>query len=242
MKQINFIALVCLLFFLVPAVNAQAILKASNPAIRYDLIKPLHTFAKVSIIDSVGNVKQEFVNETVVKPDSATHQIIFTRFRQVPVGRFMVDSSVIGPSPVSMHSVDNPLKRELTVKFSSTSVAVKSFIKGVHKEEAFTMKEGYFDDNMLEDIAGYLPLQKGVDYYLECYRYESTESKGVNPYHIKYLFDDYLKNANGQYTAGKVLYFTNGYSTGYVWIDKLTHENLKEVIDFGTGTAIITKA
>ncbi len=220
---------------------AQMVLKANDPSIRYDLIKPAHTFSKVIIFDSAGNKKMEFVNESVIAINEQTHLITFSRYRQVPLGRIGIDSSIISPAPVSMHFLDNPLKYELNVTFKPVTVEVRSFIKGVHNNEVFKMTEGYFDDNILEDICGYLPFKKGIKYNLDCFRYESKTSKGINRYQIEYLFDDYLGGEKGMNDECKVLSFVNGYEKGYLWIDKVSKELVKEVATFGTTTILLNK-
>ncbi len=221
--------------------SAQMVLKANDPLIRYDLIKPAHTFSKVITLDSAGNKKTEFVNESVVAINEQTHLITFSRYRQVPLGRIGIDSSIISPAPVSMHFLDHPLKYELNVTFKPVTVEVRSFIKGVHNNEVFKMTEGYFDDNILEDICGYLPFKKGIKYNLDCFRYESKKSKGINSYQIEYLFDDYLPGEKGKNDECKVMSFMNGYEKGYLWVDKKSNELVKEVAMMGTTTIFLTK-
>jgi hypothetical protein len=84
----------------------------------------------------------------------------------------------------------------------------------------------------LVDIIGYFPLEKGVKYNMDGFRFESVNTNGVNHFEIEYLYDDYLTGTNNKYPLCKVLYFKNGYSDGYIWIDKSSREILKQLIQF----------
>ena len=115
-----------------------------------------------------------------------------------------------------MHSLEYPARKELHVKFEESGVTVKSLINGVSKTQAYPMPAGYFDDNILVDIIGYLPIEKEVKYIMDAFRFESVKTNCLNHYEVQYLHDDYLPDADNKYSSCKVLYFKNGYSDGYI--------------------------
>jgi len=80
------------------------------------------------------------------------------------------------------------------------------------------MTMGYFDDNIVEELAGFLPIAPGKKYHLEAFRYESEN--GINPYDIEYVFDHVLKTTTESSVHCRVLHYVNGYTGGYIWIDK----------------------
>lgn len=53
MKKVSIAAIPLILFFTL-GTQAQVLLKFNDTAIRYDLIKPSHTFSKVTSFDSLG--------------------------------------------------------------------------------------------------------------------------------------------------------------------------------------------
>ena len=219
--------------------NAQVTIKANDKLIRYDLIKSSHYFQKVSTYDSLGKIKYEFVNENIIKVDSANGKIIFSRTRQVPYGRILIDSSVtshLGPESYMMTS--SPMSKRLEVKFSKETVTIYALINGIISNLKTKMVDGYFDDNIVEDIIGFIPFKKGIKYHLDSYRYESKD--GINPYDIEYVFDDIIQYPEGNTINCSVLHFVNGYSDAYVWIDKATHTNIKEVIHSKNAMAIVS--
>ena len=131
-----------------------------------------------------------------------------------------------------MHSLDYPARKELFVTFEESRVTVKSLINGLSKMQAYTMPAGYFDDNILIDIIGYLPIEKEVKYTMDAFRFESVKTNGLNHYEVQYLHDDYLLDAENKYSSCKVLYYKNGYSNGYIWIDKSSHKVWKQLVNF----------
>jgi hypothetical protein len=231
----------CLGVFVAQGLQAQVVLSANDPAIRYDLIQPSHTFAKVSYYDSTGKKTLEFVNENVILRDSATQRLTFYRFRQVPLGRTSNDTSVIGPQPLRYHFLSAPLTYELEVQFSPAGAQVRSLSKGVHKNEFYPMKEGYFDDNIVQDISGYLPLQKGQRYTLRSFRFESQSTRGVNTYQIEYLGDDYLTGPASLVVPCRVLSYETSFEKGWLWVSQQSRELMKMVLKIGSTTVVLVK-
>jgi hypothetical protein len=232
--------LLLLLFFIFSTLllNAQVVIKANDKSIRYDLIKSSHYFQKVTSYDSLGDIKYEFMNESIIKADSANGKIIFSRTRQIPYGRLFSDSSIISYSgPVSYMMSSNPMIKRLDVKFNVKSVETNATIKGIKSNLTTKMNEGYFDDNIVEDILGFISFEKGIKYHLDSYRYESKD--GQNPYDIEYVLDDILQYPYGNAINCSVLHVVNGYSNAYVWIDKATHTNIKEVIQSKTSMVVV---
>lgn len=242
LKQNRTISSVLAIFLLGASVSeAQVLIKANDPSIRYDLIRPAHNFLKLIAYDSSGAITEQVMNEGYITVDSLHGQISFSRFREVQAGLFDFDTSVISSSglPVGMHERVYPKVHELTVTFNKASVDAHAFIKDVHSDKTTTIHEGYFDDNIFEDLIGYIPFKKGIKYHLDCYRYESKGE--INPFDIEYIFDDFLEQGNGNMSECAVLSYTNGYSTGYCWIDKKTHLNVKEIIQIRRNTYLIVR-
>ena len=211
------------------AASAQVTIKSNDKSIRYDLIKNAHVFVKVTSFDTLGNVQYQFVNDNIIKTDSVNRQILFGRSRSIPFGHQYIDTSVTAyTGPLRYVMATNPMVKHLDVKFSPGQVQCSAIIKGVASNISTTMPDGYFDDNIVEDLMGYLPIKKGIKYQLDAYRFESD--KQLNHFEIEYVFDDIIRGSDGRNTICSVLRFKNGYGNGYFWIDRSTRENIKEVI------------
>jgi hypothetical protein len=209
--------------------SAQVTLRSNDKAIRYDLIKSGQQFVKVTGYDSLGKQQFQFVNYNIIKVDSANKQILFGRSRSIPFGRYMIDTSITSfAGPVRYSMTTNPNTKFLDVRYSPTTAQAHAIIKGVSSNISTPMSEGYFDDNIVEDLLGYLPIQKGVKYQLDAYRFESDNK--INHFDLEYAFDDVLTDPKGGVDICSVIRFRNGYGNGYIWISKKTHENLKEVL------------
>ncbi|MEP6951070.1 MAG: hypothetical protein ABI863_17410 [Ginsengibacter sp.] len=174
----------------------------------------------------------EFVNEEVTTIDPKTHEITFSRFRQVPLGRFIKDTSIINPASVSMHFSDITFKKEQKIKFETSSVEVVNIDKGIIDSHVYKIDEGCIDDNIILDICGYFPLKKGIRFRLNCFN-SGTPNKIVNAFETEYSFDDYLPTENEAMTKCKVLNFINGDKTGYIWIDIISNKNMKWILILG---------
>jgi hypothetical protein len=219
---------------------AQTIIKPGDNIIRYDLVKPSHDFYKAVSMDSAGNIKQEYVNEEVITIDRAIQRITFTRSRQRPVGSFSMDTSVTDLSfrPIRLYELYPQRNVSFEMLFGDTVVSINTVRKGVLSVKNYSMKRGYFDDNMIEDIFGYLEVKKGVTYILDNFKPDNTDMAS-HPYEIEYAFDDVWDLA-GHELYCRVLHFAiTGVSSGYIWIDKDTHQMIKEVAVYKMGGAFV---
>lgn len=188
--------------------------------------------------DSTGAVTGIIINENVVTIDTSTHQIIFTRTRQYPTGHLLADTSVAGQvGPVRFHATSLPLTYEVKVAFNKYSVDAQALRRGIRTSRTNTFASGYFDDNIVEELFGFLPIEHGRKYHLEAYRFESKD--GSNPYDIEYVFDDFLQTSASGVVACKVLHYMNGYSSGYIWVDKKTSLFQKEIIYAGKSIDVV---
>lgn len=218
---------------------AQTI-KPGDATIDYSLIRPAHQFYKNITWDTLGNVKYEFMMENMIKVDTQKRQIIFSRSRQIPPGSMSADTSVTDLffRPISMHEVHAQQKRTYEMTFSDAAATVRKEAKGIVTTKTYPMNSGYFEDNMIAYIFGYLKIKKGVTYTLDNFN-EATP--GNDPYTIKYAFDDSLGLPGSEELNCTVLAFTHGGTSGYIWVDKKTHTVIKQLGQFKTGTYTVVK-
>jgi hypothetical protein len=220
--------------------KAQVILlEPENAVIKKDLIVPSHDFYKVIIFDVLGNKQAEVMNESTTQIDSLQGNIIFTRFRQYPFGAHHTDTSIArlkNLQPLVLKEFYQPSLKSLDIKFNEKSVIAHAIIKGIEKDTVYNFKEGYYDDNTIENFLGYFKLEKGKKYRLNSYRYESS---GSNPYEFEFLFDDILTGTNSSIIKCEVIQFANGYINGYLWYEKQTGRLIKEIGVMKTGSFLI---
>ena len=235
----NYITL--LLLFSSLSVFAQNIIKPGDKLIRYDWIKPSHDFYRNVITDTAGNVKYDFMMEDYTTIDTANKHIVFARARQVPAGKFSTDSSITDLffKPIRMHENHIQYNVSFDMQFGETQASVKTTRKGVESTKNYPMKNGYFEDNMIEYIFGYLELKKGITYTLDNFNKDTPTPS--DPYTVEYAFDDVWTLVPDHRLYCTVLHFTHGGTTGYMWIDKSTHLMVKTIGNFKTGTYVLTK-
>jgi len=221
--------------------NAQNIIKPGDDIIRYDLIKPSHDFYKAVITDTAGNSLYEFMMEDVTSVDLINKRITFARSRQVPIGSFSTDTSFTDLvfRPIRMHEIYQQRNVSFEMSFGDTLASVKTIRKGEASVKNHPMKSGYFENNMIEYIFGYLVLKKGVTYVLDNFN-KDTDTPS-DPYHIEYAFDDVWDLAGGYKLSCSVIHFVHGAGSGYIWVDKSTHQMVKEEGSFKGGVFVITK-
>jgi hypothetical protein len=123
--------------------------------------------------------------------------------------------------------------------FGETEATVNTLRKGVSADKKYPMKSGYFEDNMIEYIFGYLDLKKGVTYTLDNFNKDSPAPS--DPYILEYAFDDAWQLTSDHKINCTVLRFTHGDTSGYIWIDKSTHLTVKTIANFKTGSYLLTK-
>jgi hypothetical protein len=213
------------------AIASAQTIKATDPGIRYDLIQPGIDAVKGVEYDSVGNKIRTFISKSYIAVDKSSGLIKLTRIGIVDPGIMYIDTSFINVAPVEMHSIDYPASKELHVKFEESRVTVTSLINGGNNMQVYTMPAGYFDDNILVDIIGYLPIEKEVTYTMDAFRFESVKTNGLNHYEVQYVHDDYLPDGDNKSSSCKVLYYKNGDSSGYIWIDKSSRKVLKQLVN-----------
>jgi hypothetical protein len=221
--------------------HTQTIIKPGDKIIRQDQISPSHDFYKAFGADTSGNIKYEWVNDQVISIDTATGRITFARSRQVPVGSFSTDTSITDLffRPINMHEVHTQRNVSFVMTFDETQASVQTIRNGVASVKTYPMKSGYFEDNMIEYIFGYLDIKKGIVYTLDNFNKDTPSPS--DPFTIEYAFDDiWTLNAGGKLNC-KVIHFIHGEKQGYIWIDKDTRRMIKEVGNDKFGTFSITR-
>ncbi|MBS1529181.1 MAG: hypothetical protein JSU01_02640 [Bacteroidetes bacterium] len=221
--------------------HAQTTIQPGDSHIRYDLLRPSHDFYRNVMTDTTGKVLYDFMMEDFTTIDSNNKQIVFARSRQIPAGSFSTDTSVtdLHFKPVRMHEIHYQRNVSFDMRFGDAKASVKTTRKGVESTKNYIMKSGYFEDNMIEYIFGYLDLKKGTTYTLDNFNKDTPSPS--DPYTVEYAFDDVWNAAPDHRVYCTVLRFTHGGTTGYIWIDKSTHLMLKTVANFKTGSYVLTK-
>jgi hypothetical protein len=239
MKQLFLVAL--LYFFAALSVSAQDILQPGDRRIHPEWVKPSQDFYRTIVLDSVGHIRYDFVMDDFTIIDSTAGQIIFARSRQVPPGRFSTDTSVTDLSlrPVRMHEIHYREDVQFEMSFGDSVASVRTIRKGTPSIKTYPMKKGYFEDNLIEYIFGYLDLQKGVVYTLDNFN-KDTRSPS-DPYTLEYVFDDTWIVATDQQISCIMIRFTHGATTGYIWVDKRTKQMIKEEGQFKNGSYVLIK-
>ena len=208
---------------------AQVHLNAHDKSIRYDLAKPEHSLRKVTSFDSAGNVTRELVVDHVTKIDTARNEIDFINSVQYAPGKILVDSSIDNYSGSARYILATmPSTKYEFIKYLPTSVEAHNIVKGVSTNKTTAMPEGYFDDNSLWDVLGYIPFKKGIKYQLDCYGTD-THTQVLIPFEIEYLFDENYREPSGAVVNTMVLKISNPQSTNYVWINKKTYVMIKNI-------------
>jgi hypothetical protein len=223
------------------AVSAQTILQPGDKRIHPEWLKPTHDFYRTVVSDSAGHVRYDFMMDDFTIIDSAAGKVIFARSRQVPPGRFSTDTSVTDLSlrPLRMHEIHYKEEVDFEMLFGDSLASVRTTRKGVSSSKTYSMKKGYFEDNMIENIFGYLDLQKGVVYTLDNFNKDTPSPS--DPYTLEYVFDDTWFVAADQQIPCMMIRFTHGATTGYVWVDKRTRQMLKEAGQSKEGSYVVRK-
>jgi hypothetical protein len=220
-------------------IQAQVIIKPGDPSIHYEWLTNTHDFYKVTVFDSTGRKKLEIMNEQVQTIDSIKHTILSARSRQVPSGRWMIDTSICTTTltPIRMHEFDQPKTFEHDFHFAGTKAYIKDLKKGILSIDTCTMTDDYFDENSIEGFLGVIPFEKGREYRLNSFRI--GQPGRINPYDIEYVFDDTWDQPGDNDLNCNVLRFKNAYSAGYIWIDRHKHKMVKEYIRMNSGDKVI---
>jgi hypothetical protein len=209
--------------------GAQIHLNAQDKSIRYDLVKPEHSLRKVTFFDTTGNVTRELIVDHVTRIDTAHNEIDFINSVQYAPGKILIDSSIDNYSGSARYILATiPSTKYEFIKYLPTSVEAHNIIKGISSAKTTAMSEGYFDDNSLWDILGYIHFKKGVKYQLDCYGTDTHTQVSI-PFEIEYLFDEDNREPSGTVINSIVLKVSNPESTHYIWINKRTHLLIKDL-------------
>jgi hypothetical protein len=239
MRHLSLFSIWCLC---IPSIAiAQTMLQPGDRRIHPEWLKPTHDAYRTVVLDSTGHVRYDFIMDDFTIIDSAARQVIFARSRQVPPGSFSTDTSVTDLSfrPLRMHETHAREDVQFEMRFGDTVASVTTTRKGVPSSKTYPMKKGYFEDNMIEYIVGYLDLQKGVVYTLDNFNKDTPSPS--DPFTLEYVFDDTWFVAADQQIPCLMLRFTHGATTGYIWVDKRTRQVLKEAGQFTNGSYIVRK-
>jgi hypothetical protein len=223
------------------AVSAQTVIQPGDKRIHPEWLKPSHDFYRTIVRDSTGHIRYDFVMDDFTIIDSAAGQIIFARSRQVPPGRFSTDTSVTDLSfrPLRMHEIHFREDVDFDMRFADTLASVRTTRKGVPSSKTYPMKKGYFEDNVIEYLFGYLDLQPGVVYTLDNFNKDTPTPS--DPYTLEYVFDDTWFVAADQQIPCTMIRFTHGATTGYIWVDQRTRQVLKQAGQFKNGSYVVRK-
>jgi hypothetical protein len=221
--------------------GAQTHLNSNDKSIRYDQIKPEHSLYKVTSFDTAGNVTRELVVDHLTKIDTAHNEIDFINSVQYAPGKLLIDSSIDNYSGSARYILATiPSTKYEFIRYLPGSVEAHNIIKGVNSTKTTAMSKGYFDDNSIWDILGYIPFKKGIRYQLDCYGTDTHTQVSI-PYEIEYLFDENNKEPGGTVVNSMVLKVSYSGSIGYIWINKNTHLMIKETAQ-GKGYSFTKRA
>ncbi|TSJ44468.1 hypothetical protein FO440_09900 [Mucilaginibacter corticis] len=198
--------------------NAQNIISPGSPEIKTERIHPSHDFYKNVITGPDGKLLYEFMMENYQWLDSAKQQWVFARYRQVPRGYFSTDTSYtdLRLMPLHMHEIHFQQNVDIQMQFEAEKATVTTIRKGQSTTKTYAMTPGYFEDNMIEYLFGYLELKKGVTYKLDNF---NPATSGSDPFTVTY---------SGDGDHSKVFTFTHGDTRGRIWIDNKTHQILRQ--------------
>ena len=213
-------------------------IQPGSTMILYNLIKPSHDFYRNIISDSTGQVVlYDFMMEDFTFVDTAAKRIIFARSRQEQPGTFSTDTSetTLWLQPIRMHEVHYKFGVSFEMTFGDTLASVQTDRKGKLSTKTYAMQRGYFEDNMIEYIFGYVDWEPGKTYILD--NFNKDTPKPSDPYEIQYAFDDIYEKK-----TCTVLHFVHGKKgTGFIWIDKATRQVLKQAGVYGSMRFVLAK-
>lgn len=219
---------------------AQIVIRPGDPRIKTEWIQSSHDFYRNVITDTTGKVKYDFMMENTCTVDTVHNRISFARFRQVPLGFFSLDTSItdLRLMPLRMHEIHEQRHIDIQMAFNDQKAIVKTIINGKPIDKTYPMESGYFEDNMIEYIFGFLQLEKDKIYILNNF---NPATHGNDPYKVTYEFDDILIAATDYKIICAVLRFTHGATSGYIWIDKSSHKVLKTLGQSKSYSYILTR-
>ena len=191
------------------------------------MIKPEHSLYKVTFFDTAGNVTRELVVDHVTKIDTAHNEIDFINSFQYAPGKILIDSSIDNYAGSARYILATmPSVKYEFIRYLPETIEAHNIIKGVNSTKTTAMSKGYFDDNSIWDIMGYIPFKKGIKYQLDCYGTDTHTQVSI-PYEIEYLFDEDDSEPNGNIVNAMVLKASYSGSADYIWVNKKTHLVIK---------------
>lgn len=238
----KFLLLVATLF-LSHFLGAQTLIKAGDPALRYDLIQSSSELNKITMLDSSGKVLANFLSQDVITVDRSKGLLFRVQSNILPDGRLLKDSTVADLktlAPVRMRMVTFPHFMNMLLDFQPTQVHAIAERDGKTTDTMHNMTAGYFDSNLIEYVLGLLPYKKGLHVVLNAYTFERN---GMDPYEVEYVGEDWLVTVSGNRVA---CFLAKTGSSGkpmdaFVWVEKSTGKVLKRVVPIGRNYYMITK-
>lgn len=222
--------------------RAQQVVKAGDPTIRYELIKPCVNLYKVTVTDSAGKVMNEFTSRHTVSVNSTKGWVILTQQLQLPDGHILLDSTIASTAtlaPVRMRMVTTPHFMSMNLDFRSREVHAVADKPGQKTDTLHKMEEGYFDSNLLEYLFGLLPYKKGFKVTLNAYTFERN---GMDPWQVEYVGEDVLTTSAGTVYCYMARTGNAGNAPdAMTWIEKSTGKIWKRIFPMGKMYYIITK-
>lgn len=223
--------------------HCQSLLKAGDPAIRYELIRPAVTLYKIATTDSTGKVLSEFTCRNTVSVNQDKGWVIVTQQIHLPDGRILLDSTIADLktlTPVRMRMVTSPHFMNMNLEFRKSEVHAVADKGGRKVDTLHHMEEGYFDSNILEYLIGLLPYKRGFSTRLNAYTFERH---GMDPWQVEYVGEDML-NVSGSGTF--LCYVARTGNAGnapdaMAWIEKSTGRVIKHVVPMGKMYYVITR-
>lgn len=234
--------LLAMILLLTHITRGQQVVKAGEPTLRYDLIKPDVNLYKISILDSTGKVSNEFTSRQTVAVNNTHGWVIVTQQHQLPDGRILLDSTIANRTtlaPVRMRMTTTPHYMSMQLDFRRQEVHAVADKQGQLTDTLHPMEDGYFDSNLLEYLLGLLPYKKGFKAALTVYTFERN---GMDPWQVEYVGEDMLATAAGLIHCYLVKASnTTNPTDAMAWIEKTTGKVWKRVIPMGKASLIVTK-
>ncbi|WP_276484569.1 hypothetical protein [Paraflavitalea pollutisoli] len=237
------ILLLIMLLVLTHIARCQQVIKAGDPAIRYELIKPGASIYKIATTDSAGKVLTEFTCRQTVSLNAAKGWVILVQQLHLPDGRILLDSTIADGktlAPVRMRMVTTPSFMQMDLDFQQQAVHAVANKGGKKTDTLHRMEAGYFDSNLLEYLYGLLPYKKGFTATLNAYTFEK---QGMDPWQVEYVGEDMIYTPDGHWIQCHVAKTGNAGNApdGLAWIEKRTGRVIKRVIPMGKMFYIVTK-
>lgn len=183
---------ILLLLGSVNGVRCQQPIYPGDKSLRYDLIKPKVTSYKSISVDTTGKVISVSVSEDYEVIDIKRKLIVHIQKRELGEGKILIDSTfadLATLSPIKMSMTTRPHFMSMNLTFEKDKVMAKADINGKKTDVTHSMKELYFDSNILDLVIGILPYKRDFSALINTYTFERN---GLDSHFIEYLGDDIL--------------------------------------------------